>query len=356
MSELSRFYKDKRVFVTGHTGFKGAYLCRILTLFGAEVTGYSLDPPTSPSLFDLAGVGEEITDCRGDVRDAGRLEEAIRKARPEIVFHLAAQPLVRLSYDEPRLTFETNIMGTVNLMEAVRTLPGIRSVVNITTDKVYLNNETGEAFKESDPLNGYDPYSNSKSCSDLVTQSYRRSFFDDRVCAVSTARAGNVIGGCDFAKDRLIPDCVRAAEGRGEIIIRNPASVRPFQHVFEPLNAYLMLAKAQTEEADLIGAYNVGPDRDDCLSAGEMATIFCKAWEERTGEALTWKNMSDGGPHEAGFLMLDNNKIKEKLGWRSVWNVRRALEKTAEMEAVRIGGGSVREVLDAQIKEYFNVG
>ena len=353
---LSQFYRNKKVFITGHTGFKGAYLSRILQLFGAEVTGFSLDPPTDPSLFELAKVGEGMRDIRADVRDQDALMSAIKEAQPEIVFHLAAQPLVRLSYREPRLTFETNIMGTVNLMEAVRETDSVRSLVNITTDKVYLNEEGQTAFKEDDPLNGYDPYSNSKSCSDLVTQSYRNSFFGDGRCAISTARAGNVIGGCDFAADRLIPDCVRAAEGKGEIIIRNPASVRPFQHVFEPLNAYLMLAKAQTEEADLIGAYNVGPDRDDCLSAGEMATIFCKAWEERTGEALTWKNMSDGGPHEAGFLMLDNNKIKEKLGWRSVWNVRRALEKTAEMEAVRIGGGSVREVLDAQIKEYFNVG
>ena len=355
MSELSQFYRGKKVFITGHTGFKGTYLSRILQLFGAEVTGFSLDPPTDPSLFDLAGVGEGMRDIRGDVRDEAALMAAVKEAQPEIVLHLAAQPLVRLSYREPRLTFETNIMGTVNLMEAARATESIRSLVNITTDKVYLNEEKQTAFKEDDPLNGFDPYSNSKSCSDLVTQSYRNSFFGDGRCAISTARAGNVIGGCDFAEDRLIPDCVRAAEGRGEIIIRNPASVRPFQHVFEPLIAYLMLAKAQWGDPSVIGAYNVGPDKADCLSAGEMATIFCGAWNALTGADLTWIDKSDGGPHEAGFLMLDNTKVKEKLGWQSKWDVRMALQKTAEMEKTRIFGGSVKEVLDEQIKEYFDV-
>ena len=355
MAALSDYYKGKRVFLTGHTGFKGAYLSRILQLFGAEVTGYSLDPPTDPSLFDLAGIGQGMTDIRGDVRDAEKLDKAVKAARPEIIFHLAAQPLVRLSYREPRLTFETNIMGTVNLMESVRTTEGIRSVVNVTTDKVYLNEEGRNAFKEDDPLGGYDPYSNSKSCSDLVTQSYRNSFFNGKRPVISTVRAGNVIGGCDFAEDRLIPDCVRAAEGKKEIIIRNPASVRPFQHVLEPLCAYLMLAESQDEDPSLGGAYNVGPDREDCLCAGDMATIFCREWNALTGGDLTWKNLSDGGPHEAGFLMLDNEKIKEKILWHSIWNVTEGIKRTAEMEEVRLKGGSVAEILDSQIKSYFGI-
>ena len=349
---MLEFFKNKRVLVTGHTGFKGAYLCRILTMAGAEVTGYALDPPTEPSLFDLASLREDMNSVTGDIRDFHRLLKTVRETRPEVVFHLAAQPIVRYSYEEPRLTFETNIMGTVNLLEAVRQTDSVRSFVNVTTDKVYLNNDSGRPFREDDPLNGFDPYSNSKSCSDLVTQSYRNSFFSDGRCAVSTARAGNVIGGCDFAKDRLIPDCVRAAAEGKTIGIRNPSSVRPFQHVFEPLSVYLALAVRQTEDPSLIGAYNVGPDKEDCLSAGEMADIFCREWNRVRGTRISWESGMKGGPREAALLVLDNTKVREKLGWRSLWNVRKALEKTVEMEAVRIDGGSVRKVLDKQIEEF----
>lgn len=356
MESVLDFYKGKRVLITGHTGFKGAYLSRILQLAGAEVTGYALTPPTEPSLFVLAGLKKGMLSVCGDVRDAGKLEEIFEEAAPEIVFHLAAQPLVRLSYREPRLTFETNIMGTVNLMEAVRKFSSVRSVVNVTTDKVYENHESGLSFREEDPLNGYDPYSNSKSCSDLITQSYRSSFLAERGCAVSTARAGNVIGGCDFAEDRLIPDCVRAAFTGRDIIIRNPHSVRPYQHVMEPLSAYLLLAKKQAEDAAFTGAYNIGPDREDCITSGDMATLFCESWNrENPGEHLKWISKSDGGPHEAGFLMLDNHKVKTKLGWESRWDIKEAICRTVEMEKARREGRSVRAVLDSQIKEYFYV-
>lgn len=356
MIDYLSFYRGKKVLVTGHTGFKGAYLCRILQKAGAEVIGYSLLPPTDPSLFELAGLKEGMNSICGDVRDLAHLSKVVKETRPEVVFHLAAQPIVRTSYKEPHMTFETNVMGTVNLMEAVRLYgESVISLVNVTTDKVYMNNETGESFKEEDPLNGYDPYSNSKSCSDIITQSYRSSFFDDGRMTISTARAGNVIGGCDFASDRLIPDCVRAAAEKKTIIIRNPHAVRPFQHVCEPLSAYLLLGMKQAEDKSLMGAYNIGPDKTDCVPAGELAETFCRAWNELTQDTLTWKVQGDGGPHEAGFLMLDNAKVKEKLGWESLWDIRKAVEKTAEMEQARLSGKSVRKVLDKQIGEYFNV-
>ena len=356
MDDIASFYKGKKVLITGHTGFKGAYLSRILQLFGAEVTGYSLMPPTEPSLFALAHLKEGMNSVCGDVRDLDFLKKTVAKTKPEIIFHLAAQPIVRLSYREPHLTFETNIMGTVNLLEAVRATDSVYSVVNVTTDKVYENNETGRPFKEDDPLNGYDPYSNSKSCSDIITQSYRKSFFSDDSCAISTARAGNVIGGCDFAEDRLIPDCVRAAFAGKDIEIRNPHSVRPYQHVMEPLSAYLLLGMKQSEDPSLIGAYNIGPDKSDCITSGDMATFFCDEWnKENEGSSLKWINKSDGGPHEAGFLMLDNAKVKDVLGWKSCWDIHKAIEKTVEMESARFRGKAVRFTLDRQIKEYFNV-
>ena len=267
LNELKEFYSGKRVFITGDTGFKGAYLARILRIFGADVTGYALDPPTDPSVFALTGLDGEIRHIKGDVRDFERMRAALSDARPEVVFHLAAQPIVRESYRIPRETFEINIMGTVNLLEAVRETGSVRSVVNVTTDKVYQNLEERRGYREDDPLDGYDPYSNSKSCSDLVTHSYRSSFFGESGPAVSTARAGNVIGGGDFAKDRLIPDCVRAAMRGETIILRNPDSVRPFQHVLEPLGVYLLIAAAQERDRSLAGAYNVGPGPEDAVTA-----------------------------------------------------------------------------------------
>ena len=272
------FFKGKRVFITGHTGFKGSWLCRILLLAGAEVTGYSLEPPTYPNLFSMAGLEKQIDSIIGDVRNLSALRTAFETARPEIVLHLAAQPIVRDSYKTPVYTYETNMMGTVHILECIRQSNCVKSFLNITTDKVYHNNEWIWGYREDEPLDGYDPYSNSKSCSELVTHSYQRSFFIDRQIAISTARAGNVIGGGDFAKDRIIPDCVRAVTNNESIIVRNPYSIRPYQHVLEPLFAYLMIIQHQYKNPLLAGWYNVGPDECDCVTTGELVDIFCSSW------------------------------------------------------------------------------
>ncbi|MEE3437692.1 MAG: CDP-glucose 4,6-dehydratase [Lachnospiraceae bacterium] len=343
------FYKGHRVLVTGHTGFKGSWLSAILLMAGAEVTGYSLEPPTEPSLFELAGMKGRMNSVVGDVRDLPHLLQVFEEVQPEIVFHLAAQPIVRESYRDPVGTYETNVMGTVNILEAVRRTESVRSFLNVTTDKVYENREWAWGYREIDPLDGYDPYSNSKSCSELVTHSYKKSFFTDGRCRVSTARAGNVIGGGDFAADRIIPDCIRAAEKSDPIIVRNPFSTRPYQHVLEPLSAYLLIAERQYGEPEKEGYYNVGPEDKDCVTTGELADIFCTAW----GEGMHWINKSDGGPHEANFLKLDCSKIRAELGWRPVWGVREAVGKTALFAKALRAGRDAFEVMREQIDEYF---
>ena len=343
------FYKGRRVLVTGHTGFKGSWLSAILLMAGAEVTGYSLEPPTEPSLFELAGMKGRMNSVVGDVRDLTHLLQVFEEVQPEIVFHLAAQPIVRESYRDPVGTYETNVMGTVNILEAVRRTESVRSFLNVTTDKVYENREWAWGYREIDPLDGYDPYSNSKSCSELVTHSYKKSFFTDGRCRVSTARAGNVIGGGDFAADRIIPDCIRAAEKKEPIIVRNPFSTRPYQHVLEPLSAYLLIAERQYGEPEKEGYYNVGPEDKDCVTTGELADIFCAAW----GEGMHWINKSDGGPHEANFLKLDCSKIRAELGWRPVWGVREAVGKTALFAKALRAGRDAFEVMREQIDEYF---
>lgn len=345
------FYKGKRVLVTGHTGFKGSWLCEILLLAGARVTGYSLNPPTDPSLFELLGLSGRMESITGDVRDLAHMRRVFEEARPELVFHLAAQPIVRDSYRDPVYTYETNVMGTVNLLECARHTPSVRSLVNVTTDKVYENREWEYGYRETDRLDGYDPYSNSKSCSELVTHSYVKSFFTDGRCRVSACRAGNVIGGGDFANDRIIPDCIRAA-GKGEdIIVRNPHSIRPYQHVLEPLCLYLTVAKAQYEEPSFAGYYNVGPDDGDCVTTGELADLFCGFW----GEGIKWVNRCDGGPHEANFLKLDCSRVKKTFGWRPRYHVAEAVEKTVEWSKLWLSGGGVRACTDRQIEEFFNL-
>ncbi len=341
------FYRGKKVLVTGHTGFKGSWLCRILVNIGAEVTGYALDPPTNPNLFSLIDIEDKMTSVTGDIRDFEHLKKVFYKACPEIVIHLAAQPIVRTSYQKPRYTYETNVMGTVNVCECVRLCPSVKSFLNVTTDKVYKNNEWEWGYREDDYLDGYDPYSNSKSCSELVTHSYINSFFKDMNVPVSTARAGNVIGGGDFAKDRIIPDCVRAAEKNEPVIIRNPFSVRPFQHVLEPLTAYLMILEKQYDNIEMAGCYNVGPDDSDCITTGELADIFCKSW----GCGMSWINKYDGGPHEAGFLKLDCSKIKQRLGWKPEINIGKAIDMTVEWSKAYLAGESVCECMDRQIEE-----
>lgn len=351
MGDLLNFYKGKKVFLTGHTGFKGAWLSRILILAGADVTGYSLESPTSPSLFEMSGVASKMNSTIGDIRDGQKLKASLLAAQPEIVLHLAAQPIVRTSYKDPVGTYETNVIGTVNLLEAVRSCPSVRSLVNITTDKVYLNKEWAWGYRENEELCGYDPYSNSKSCSELVTYSYRNSFFNEETSpAISTARSGNVIGGGDRSVDRIVPDCIRSAQEEKAIIVRNPNSTRPYQHVLECLRGYLTLAKAQYEDKAVAGAYNFGPDDESCVTTGQLATLFCDAW----GSGAAWKNVSEeGAPHEANFLKLQCEKAKTVLGWRPQWGIKRAMEKIVEWEKAVQTGTPAAEITDKQIKEYF---
>lgn len=352
LKEIFEFYRGKRVLVTGHTGFKGTWLCRILANAGADVTGYSLKPPTEPALYHMAELDGKIASVTGDIRQLEHLKEVFREARPQIVLHLAAQPIVRDSYKDPVYTFETNIMGTVNVLECTRLSPCVRSFVNVTTDKVYENMEWEYGYRENDRLDGYDPYSNSKSCSELVTHSYWRAFFADSDCAVSTCRAGNVIGGGDFANDRIIPDCVRAALSGQEIIVRNPHSTRPYQHVLEPLAVYLTIAKMQYENRNYAGSYNVGPDDRDCVTTGELVDLFCETW----GEGVGWRDQSDGGPHEANFLKLDCSKLKKTFGWRPAFDVGQAMEMTVEWYQAYRSKKSVTAVMDRQIAMMFGQG
>lgn len=351
MSELFDFYKGKKVLVTGHTGFKGSWLCRILTLAGAEVTGYGLKPPTDPSLFQIAGLEDTMNSAIGDIRNREALKRVFDQAQPEIVFHLAAQPIVRDSYKDPVYTYETNVMGTVNILECIRLTPSVTSFLNVTTDKVYENREWEYGYRECDPLDGYDPYSNSKSCSELVTHSYQKSFFQDGRCAVSTSRAGNVIGGGDFANDRIIPDCIRAAAAGSDIIVRNPHSTRPYQHVLEPLAVYLAIAWKQYEDKGMEGYYNVGPDDQDCVTTGDLVTMFCEAW----GDGLKWIDRFDGGPHEASFLKLDCSKVKSKFGWQPRYHVKEAIEKTVEWSKSYLEGGDMLYKMDLQIQQFFHL-
>lgn len=342
------FYQGKKVFVTGHTGFKGSWLCRMLAGAGASVTGFSLEPPTEPSLFRIAGIENDVRSVIGDVRDMAALKAAFDEAQPEIVLHLAAQPIVRESYRNPAYTYETNVMGTVHLLECVRNSSTVRSFLNVTTDKVYRNREWPWGYRENDELDGFDPYSNSKSCSELVTHSYRNSFFADGRVAVSTARAGNVIGGGDFASDRIIPDCIRAAEKGEPIAVRNPYSTRPYQHVLEPLYAYLMIAARQMQDGRCAGYYNVGPDDADCFQTGALVELFVRQW----GEGMKWIDRSDGGPHEAGFLKLDCSLLKSTFGWKPRWNLETAVAMTVEWSKIWLAGGDARACMDRQIQAF----
>lgn len=345
------FYKGKKVLVTGHTGFKGSWMSCVLVNAGAEVIGYSSCSKDEERLFDFCGIKDQITHIKGDVRDLEHLKRVIATYQPEIVIHMAAQPIVRTSYQDPVETYDTNVMGTVNILECVRLNPCVKSFLNVTTDKVYENKEWEWGYRENEPLDGYDPYSNSKSCSELVTHSYKNSFFADDRTAISTARAGNVIGGGDFAKDRIIPDCVRSALKHEAIIVRNPHSTRPYQHVLEPVCAYLMIAAEQYKSHKYAGYYNVGPDDRDCFETGKLVDTFVKHW----GENLQWVNKDDGGPHEANFLKLDCSKLKTKFGWQPRWDLETAIEKVVEWTKCWSTGGDVRTCMDQQIEEFLNV-
>lgn len=348
---MLNFYKNKKVFITGHTGFKGSWLSKILTMAGAEVTGFSQMPNTNPSLFNILNIEGSVNSIIGDVRNLESLKETVNNCKPDIVFHLAAQPLVRESYKNPVYTYETNVMGTVNILEAIRKCESIRSVVNVTTDKVYENNECDWEYRENDNLNGFDPYSNSKSCSELVTSSYKNSFFKDKKnIAISTARAGNVIGGGDFSEDRIIPDCIKAAVKKEDIIVRNPNYIRPYQHVFEALLGYLLIAENQYDEKSFEDNYNIGPNEEGCVTTAELVDMFCNSWGD-----TTWINKSEtNSVHEANFLKLDCSRIKNKIGWKPKISIEDAVDLTVEWTKCYYANKNINHLSEKQINDYFN--
>ncbi len=342
------FYKNKKVLITGHTGFKGSWLCQILLNYEARICGIGLAPNTEPSLFELLQLENKIENHFLDIRDYDGIKEIFDVFNPEIVFHLAAQPLVIRSYAEPRYTYDVNVMGTVNVCECIRLSDSIKSFVNVTTDKVYENVEDYDHYyKEDEKLNGYDPYSNSKSCSELVTQSYIRSFFIEKGIAVSTCRAGNVIGGGDFADNRIIPDCARASMNNEAIFIRNPNSVRPYQHVLEADMFYLFLAEKQFEDKRFAGHYNIGPNDEDCIATGDLAQIFVNNW---TGSSFECKNIK--GPHEANYLKLDSSKARKTFNWKPKWNVEEAVKNSVEWYEAFNKKEDLIDLTNKQIKKY----
>jgi len=351
-----QFWKGRRVFLTGHTGFKGSWLALWLADMGAQVTGYALTPPTSPSLFEVAGIADMVTSITGDVRDAAQLSAALRQAAPEVVLHLAAQPLVLESYRDPVGTYAANVMGTVHLLEAVRHCPGVKAVVNVTTDKCYENKEWVWGYRESEPMGGYDPYSSSKGCSELVTSAYRNSFFSPAAyakhgVAVATARAGNVIGGGDFAADRLIPDCIRGIMKGEKIIVRNPESTRPWQHVLEPLAGYLMLAESLCKAPKKFSeGWNFGPKEKDAKSVIKIIDAFCRFWGNDAEYEI---KRNPKAPHEAGYLRLDSYKAQKKLLWKPRWNSVLAVQKTVEWYKIYQEKGNVEKITSAQIESYY---
>lgn len=352
---FDKIYKGCRVFVTGHTGFKGSWLCLLLHELGAQVTGYALAPPTKPSLFQEAKIDELITSYIGDVRDYQNLLECMQKSKPEIVIHMAAQPLVRDSYKIPVETYSTNVMGTVHVLEACRHTKSIKAIVNVTTDKCYENREWHWGYREYEPMGGYDPYSNSKGCSELVTSSYRSSFFNpdkyaDHGVALASARAGNVIGGGDWANDRLIPDFIRAIAKKERIAIRSPYAIRPWQHVLEPLSGYLLLAsKLFTEGSEYAQGWNFGPEESDAQNVEWIIKKICCFW----GEAAGYEIDSNPQPHEANYLKLDCSKAKSELSWQSRWDLERTLKMIVEWNKAFFAKADIREVCLKQIEEYF---
>lgn len=348
------FWTGKSVFLTGHTGFKGSWLSIWLHALGAQVTGYALEPPSEPNLYRLAGIQDITRSIIGDIRDSARLQQALTSAAPEIVIHMAAQPLVRESYLFPVDTYSTNVMGTVNLLEAVRQCHTVRAVINVTTDKCYDNQEVDHPFKEDEPLGGYDPYSSSKACSELATAAWRSSYFNPQDyarhrVAIATVRAGNVIGGGDWARDRLIPDCIRALQAGEPIRIRNPHAIRPWQHVLEPLSGYLTLAQRLYEQGcDYAGAWNFGPVAEDAKPVEWIVRRLCEKW------GGTARHDVDAGvhPHEARYLRLDISKAQTRLGWYPCWNLEQALDATLEWVRVWQEGGDLAAQSVAQIERY----
>jgi CDP-glucose 4,6-dehydratase len=349
----SQFWSGKRVLITGHTGFKGSWLTLWLQSLGAQVSGFALQPPTQPSLFELAGVAQGINDQRGDLRDLGALLELIAETRPQIVLHLAAQPLVREAYRDPLGTYSSNVMGTLNLLEAIRQIGGVRACVLVTTDKVYANQEWLWPYRENEPLGGHDPYSSSKACCELLAQSYAASFFPaqryaEHGLALATARAGNVLGGGDFAPERLIPDVLKAWSANEPVTLRYPQAVRPWQHALEPLAGYLLLAAGLYEQGPALGgAWNFGPGEGDMCSVGEVVELLARRWPRGPGIRIEPSEL-----HEAGLLRLDSSRAHQLLGWKPRWSLQQCLEHTLDWHLAWKSGKNMREMTLAQLNLY----
>jgi len=347
------FWRGKRVLLTGQTGFKGSWLALWLDSLGARVSGFALDPATEPSLFALARVGESLDDQRGDLRDLGALLELIAETEPEIVLHLAAQPLVREAYRDPLGTYSSNVMGTLNLLEAIRQVGGVRACVLVTTDKVYANQEWAWPYRENEALGGHDPYSSSKACCELLAQSYVASFFpaeryDAHGIAVATARAGNVLGGGDFSPERLIPDVLRAWSANEPVTLRYPQAVRPWQHALEPLAGYLQLAAALYERGpEMAGAWNFGPGEEDMCSVGDVVGRLAERWPQAPGLRVEPSEL-----HEAGLLRLDSSRARQLLGWQPRWSLQQCLEHTLDWHLAWKRGEDMRSVTLAQLNLY----
>ena len=348
------FWRGRRVFLTGHTGFKGSWLALWLADMGAEVTGFALAPPTTPSLFDLARIDGLMVSNTGDIRDQAAVIAALAAAKPEVVIHMAAQSLVRASYEAPAETYATNVMGTVHVLEAVRREGGAKAVVCVTSDKCYENRETDRPYREGDPMGGYDPYSSSKGCAELVASAYRRSFFAPAALTahgvgLATARAGNVIGGGDWANDRLVPDLMRAFSRGQRPLVRFPASIRPWQHVLEPLGGYLLLAERLWRgDAASADGWNFGPEPDDARPVGQVADRLAELW----GGGARWERNGDQQPHEAASLKLDWSKARAALGWRPKWTLDETLERTVAWHRAFAAGGVARALTLEQIRVY----
>lgn len=352
MSRINaEFWRGKRVFLTGHTGFKGSWLSLWLQSLGAELTGFALAPPTSPSLFDEAHIASGMTSILGDVRDLPALQGALNKAKPEIVIHMAAQSLVRYSYQNPVETYAVNVMGTVNLLEAIRHTTSVKAVVNVTTDKCYENKEWVWGYREDEPMGGFDPYSNSKGCSELVTSAYRQSFFKSAGIALASARAGNVIGGGDWALDRLIPDIICAFEQSRPVAIRNPHATRPWQHVLEPLGGYLLLTQhLYTQGQTFAEGWNFGPNERDAKPVDWIVQNIATLW----GDGAEWQIDTGEHPHEAHYLKLDISKAGNRLGWHPKLSLTEALTMTVQWQRARQSGASVRKTTLDQINSYLH--
>lgn len=354
VEDMVNSWRGRRVFLTGHTGFKGSWLALWLARLGAHVRGYALDPETEPNLFTVANVGSALDDIRGDLLDRPRLEQSMLEFAPEVVFHLAAQPLVRRSYSDPLGTYATNVLGTAHVLEAVRKAPSVRAVVCVTTDKCYENHEVDRPYRETDPLGGHDPYSSSKACAEIVCSAYRSSFFSvdrpgEHRVALATARAGNVIGGGDWSEDRLIPDLIRGFEAGTPVRIRRPNAIRPWQHVLEPARGYITLAeRLLAGDARAAGPFNFGPEPDDAWPVSAIADHLTAAW----GPGAAWVRDADQGVHEAGLLRLDSSKAHASLGWKPHLNIEAALQWTIAWYQARAAGENMSEFTRQQIADY----